>query len=154
MIEPFDLLILDYVANATNAKLILNLGMPTSTPVYASDMINAYKTYITPSNIYAIEVGNELDHAFKQGWRPASYSPQNYFTEYEAYSTYVRQNMPGVDLMGPSYAYDWREAGYQIPFYDRFKDTTKYMSYHKYALRGCATVNTIDMLLDGTHFSN
>jgi hypothetical protein len=150
ILAPYDLIILDTIANITNSKFILNLGMPTPQPTYATEWLTAIQKYITPSNIYAIEVGNELDHGIKQGWRSPPYTPQNYFSEFQSYADLVTQYFPNVPLMGPSYAYEWRDAGYQTTFYEKFNGLVKLMSFHRYALRGCSSLNTLDMLLDGT----
>ena len=65
VLEAFDLLILDTIANITNAKLILNIGMPTATPFYNGVLVDAFQTYITQSNIHAFEIGHEMNSVLR-----------------------------------------------------------------------------------------
>jgi hypothetical protein len=84
------------------------------------------------------KIGNEPDHLYKHGARPTSWKAPDFFDEYEEYVKAVRKIYPKMDLMGPGFAYEWREAGFQIPFIERMKDETKYVSFHRYELRGCS----------------
>lgn len=147
-VSEYDFQVLGAVANVTNIKFILNIGMPTPQPIYAAEVLDLIKKYIPTSSVYAIEVGNEPDHLSKKGYRPETYTPEDYYKEYDVYANAVRQVLGNVDLMGPSYAYPWREAGFQIPFINQKASSTKYMSFHRYAIRGCSLNPTLDMLLD------
>ncbi len=64
----------------------------------------------------------------------------------------MRKYYPDTDLMGPGYAYEWREQGHQIPFINRFKDV-KYVDWHRYELRGCSGGN-IGQLMNSGHPSS
>jgi hypothetical protein len=137
------------VAELTGIRYILNFGMQHRDPKQAMELVAQFKLYIKEEHIFALQVGNEPDHLWKHGARPTTYSGPDFFAEYDVYVAAVRAIYPTLDLMGPSYAYGWRDAGFQIPFIEREAQSTKYISFHRYELRGCASTNSLASLLDG-----
>ncbi len=137
------------MADRTGVRLLLNIGMYRTNPAVAMEILKNFKTYIKDASIFAIEVGNEPDHLWKHGARPQSYTPQQFFAEYDVYVKAFRTIYPTIPLMGPGYAYGWREIGFQIPFIQREAQSTKYISFHRYQMRGCASKHAIADLLNG-----
>jgi hypothetical protein len=152
-VSDLEFRVLNQVAQKYNVKFILNIGMSTPTPTYAREILQAWKTHINPQYIRAIEVGNEPDHLYKRGLRSTAYSAADFFKEYDAYVAAIREVFPTTDLMGPSYAYGWRDQ-FQIPFIQQKAASTRYFSFHRYQLRGCSKFNTLDMLLDSPRDMN
>lgn len=150
-IWPIDLQTLQRVSTITGVKLILTLGMPTSSPIYAKEMLTAWKTYIQPSSILAIQIGNNPDHLADRSFRPATYSPSDFFSEYDAYAKVVQEVFPGIDMMGPSYADGWRATA-QTDFIQQKLGLTKYHAFNNYEIKGCGTNIWVDQLLDCKSF--
>jgi hypothetical protein len=134
-------------ADALGIKFILTIGLRVTDIKIPMEMVGAWKRYIKRSNIHSIEVGNEPDHLAKRGERPAGYSYADYSREYRAFSKGIRDIFPDIPLMGPGYAYEWRDE-HQVQFMQDEVYSTRYVSIHRYQLFGCAKGNTLDMLLN------
>ena len=152
-VKEYHFKILNAVAEVTNCKFILAIGMPTPEPFYVNEIATAIKNNMDLKHILAIQVGNEPDHYEKKGTRPPGYSYATYIKEFDVYSAAIRAVLGNVDLMGPNYAYPWRDLGYQTQFITDRGAVTKYTAFHRYALRGCSDSTSLDALLNGLLFS-
>lgn len=141
--------------------------MPSAIPLYAGAVVDAWQSYITPTNIQAIEIGHEMDNAAERGYRNIGYTTGQYLTEYLAYQVSMQRRYPSIPEMGPSFGYRWRKE-YQVPFVKRFTDTAKdylipftrgftstiaYFSFHRYGIKGCNSSSTLDKLLNGKYLT-
>jgi hypothetical protein len=137
LVRPLDLQILASVSQQASIQWIIDIGMPSADAAFGAELAGFIKQYIPMTSIFAIEIGNEPDFYARDGNRPGTYAPLDFFEEFADYRRNITSVLGDVDLMGPSYAYVWR-AEYQQPFIDREGEHVKYLTFHNYELPGCS----------------
>ncbi|KAI8820157.1 uncharacterized protein EV422DRAFT_81061 [Fimicolochytrium jonesii] len=146
-VNAMELQILEKFSETTGCKLTLTIPMLNPDPAYAVEfLVNGITRHISQSNIFAIEIGNEPDHYAKNVRRPASYAFPDFLAEYTSTHAAIVAALGTAfhfDYQGPAYAYQWTEQ-FLAPFMDAQRSTTRFISFHKYGMRGCSTLTNPD----------
>jgi hypothetical protein len=97
-LTPSHLERLDALAKASGWKVILGVNLKHKDAVRAADEVAAAKR-IMGDALVAIEIGNEPNYYSKEN---PSYTPAQYFADFESYREAIAKKAPGVGLLGPS----------------------------------------------------
>ena len=119
-------------AKKANCKIFMGLNFGGDFNPSLAEQEVKYIMQNFASEFTGIEVGNEPDLYHENGFRPSTYSPQNYETQYLQYYDSIRYYSPAVLFTGPTTAGDW--STFVEPFYSRMKGILSMLTMHYYAL--------------------
>jgi hypothetical protein len=104
-IGPLELKVMNAVALAARAKLLINIGMRDPNPAgsYTSLILQSVKENIDASLLEGIELGNEPDNYNNNGntYRPATYSYAEFLPEFQTFGAISKSILPNVAIAGP-----------------------------------------------------
>ncbi|KAL3894553.1 MAG: hypothetical protein SGCHY_005207 [Lobulomycetales sp.] len=140
-VGPLELRVLNQVALETNTRLLLNIGMRTSSPsgTYTNQILEAIRDNINPLILEGIELGNEPDHYNDNGnlFRPITYNYDSFLLEYREYAQVSNTILPGVAVAGPGMDpgnFDGRATTFSS---DASPTSVGFVTLHTYELPAC-----------------
>ena len=134
------------LAKALGAHFYLGVNLGSDNLNLATDQAVAYTGQMPAGSLDGIEIGNEPDGYYKDGFRNSSYTFRDYLADFNKWKTSILARLPsGARLMGPS----WCCVG-SLPNFPAFDSAeTKALaavSQHYYVANGAAS-NSDDILL-------
>ena len=137
----------------TNWHVIYGINMSVNNPTNCAAEA-AYVANALGSSLLGFEIGNECDLYKGNGFRPTSYTFNNFLSEWRALAAAITNTVPGWavtnggngwNLTGPVSAYN--TAGYTVPFATNEAGVISMVTQHYY--RGNATnpASTMSLLL-------
>ena len=130
--------------NATHAPLIVTIGMGTYNPTYAGNVAKSVTGAIgSGSNGLQFELGNEPDQLARQGYRPSTYTFNDFLSEYEGYSAAVAPYLPGKFAAGMASGSTTWDAANDAPFLAAESGTLGVLTSHEYPLSACQGTSSI-----------
>ncbi len=106
--EPTSTTITPFVelAEAMGAQFELGVNLGSNNVNLATDQATAYVSQMPSGSLLALEIGNEPDEYYKNGLRPATYTVQNYFSDFLTWQQNITPVLPsGTKLMGAAWAF-------------------------------------------------
>jgi hypothetical protein len=92
------------LAQALGARFELGVNLGADNPNLATDQATAYLSQMPTGSVNAIEIGNEPDLYVASGIRPAGYTVQDYFADFNTWEEAITPVLPsGTKFMGPSW---------------------------------------------------
>jgi hypothetical protein len=128
---------------ATNAPLIVTIGLGSYNPTYAGNVASSVTKALGPSANLQFELGNEPDQLVSQGDRPSTYNFTSYLPEYQGYEAAVAPYIGGkfaVGMAGGSTTWDVANVG---PFLQAEYATLGTFTSHEYPLSACEGLSSI-----------
>jgi hypothetical protein len=116
-------------AQATEWQVIYGVNMARNTTANAASEAAYVASRLGPS-LLAWEVGNEPDLYRQHGYRPSSWSYDDYLKEWRAFRGAMGQASPGVSFSGPATAFD--VAHFTLPFLRDQGATLGMLTHHYY----------------------
>ena len=99
-VEPFV-----EIVQAVGAHFNLGVNLGSSNVNLATDQAKAYVNQMPAGSLDAIEIGNEPDLYIKNGIRPAGYTVQDYFSEFQTWRASIEPVIAGgTKLMGTAWS--------------------------------------------------
>jgi len=93
------------LATAMNMHFSLGVNLGSDNVSLATDQARFYVARMPAGSLEALEVGNEPDEYPKRGMRPAAYSVQDYFNDFDQWKNAIQPLLPsGTKLLGASWA--------------------------------------------------
>ncbi|MGX9900042.1 hypothetical protein ACW0JT_09205 [Arthrobacter sp. SA17] len=131
-VRPDDLVRVNTLLEATDAKVTLTVDLGHFGPARAADMVK-HASSIFGNRLLSVTVGNEPNGYGYNGVRPGGYTKDNYVSELKEYAKAIFAVAPEVPISGPgTYSEDWWE-----PFVDADIPQKKILSFHNYPLPSC-----------------
>jgi hypothetical protein len=134
------------LANALGARFSLGVDLGSDNVDLAVDQANAYVSQMPAGSLDAIEIGNEPDCYYSNGFRPHSYTYQDYLVDFNTWKKNIKPLLSsGTKLIGASWAYT--KILSNIESYDSVEASTlTAFSQHFYVGNG-ENANPDDILL-------
>jgi hypothetical protein len=130
---------------ATNAPLIVTIGLSTYNPTYAANVAASVTGAIGNGKEIEFELGNEPDQLVHQGDRSSSYTFSDYLQEYEGYEAAVSPYIPGRFAAGmASGSTSWDSAN-DAAFLAAQSGTLGTITSHEYPLSACDGTSSINI---------
>lgn len=102
-IPPFAQLYQDMSSPTSGVSFILGVNLGSDNVALATDQAKQYVQGMPSGSIRAIEIGNEPDFYFENGYRSSTYSFTQYASDFQTFATSILSAVPNSPLlMGPS----------------------------------------------------
>ncbi len=134
----------------SQARLILDLNLVTSSPLRAAAWARAAEAKLPRGSILGFEIGNEPDIYDRPYWLatiahvgqnssvlPAAISPQSYLRAFRTYAHALNRFAPGVPLLGPAVANPTRSIGWITQLVAHARPLLGTVSAHRYPYSAC-----------------
>jgi hypothetical protein len=131
-------------AEATEWQLIYGVNLARNTPDNAASEAAYVASRLGPS-LLAWEIGNEPDLYRRHGYRPSSWSYDDYLKEWRAFRGAMGQASPGVSFSGPATAFD--VAHFTSPFLRDEGARLSMLTHHYYRADRNDPTSTLASLL-------
>ncbi|TPX30154.1 hypothetical protein SmJEL517_g06220 [Synchytrium microbalum] len=140
--------IVDRVATAAGVRILTGITMLSSTRTASVELArDGILANVALSNLAGLELGSEPENWVALGYRPATwnYNP-DYLAEYVSLASDIEATLPTVPMplfAGPSA----RDPNDVLPFLanNSTMNTTRLVTFHKYALSACADNESPDL---------
>ncbi len=106
--EPTSTTVLPFaqLATALGSQFELGVNLGADNVSLATDQATAYAAQMPAGSLKAIEIGNEPDEYYQNGYRPSSYTVQDYYADFNTWQSSIMPVLPsGTGLMGASWAF-------------------------------------------------
>lgn len=131
-VSPEDLVRVNQLLMATDAKVALTVDLGHFNPDRAADMVK-HASAIFGDRLLSVTVGNEPNGFGTNGLRPGGYTHDNYVRELKDYAKAIYSAAPDVPIAGPgAYSEAWWK-----PFIDADLPQKKIFTFHNYPLYSC-----------------
>jgi len=144
-VSPADVDRLAAFLRAADWKVIYAMNFADNTPAQMADEA-AYVTRVLGDRLLGLELGNECDLYRSNGFRPTTYSFNDFLTEWRAFAAAIQARVPGAVLTGPASA--GNTTTYTVPFAKALGNGIQLLTQHYYRANGQLATSTMDLLLN------
>jgi hypothetical protein len=141
VIRPGDLKLWSEAARATGWRLIVGINLKQNAPQWAlQEVTQGVARDMQPSQIAALEIGNEPSLFPRDGSRPRNYSPSDQLHDYLGYARAFEANplAKKYALAGPAACCSWENTRDLETFMDGLRHSNlKLVTVHEYVTTTC-----------------
>jgi hypothetical protein len=128
---------------ATNAPLIVTIGLGGYNPTYAGNVASSVTKALGPAANLQFELGNEPDQLANQGDRPSTYNFASYLPQYQGYEAAVAPYIGGKFAAGMAGGSTTWDVANVTPFLQAESSTLGTFTSHEYPLTACEGLSSI-----------